>query len=270
MQLNQATADLDLSPLYGFTESARQRMRSHTSGFLKSTPADRIEHSLLPRVTDDVHRFCVHASGLKSCFMAGDSRVNSNPFTIAIYTIFMRNHNRLANELKRTHPLWDDEQLYNRAKAINSEIYRRVVFDEWLPIVLGPALTDEIVASRSQKVPTGGVDEQAQVSNEYAVAAARFYLSMMPNALHSSTQALDANAESARDGGYSSNTVEQPMDIFSLKDQLYTTNISYTSNKLDDILGAVLQQRAMRMDNFYVESVRFFVALIVVPCNICY
>ncbi|XP_013100002.1 chorion peroxidase [Stomoxys calcitrans] len=247
-QLNQATADLDMSPLYGFTESARFRMRSHRNGYLKSTQDETIKNSLLPLVKEDKHQFCVRGSN-STCFMAGDSRVNSNPFTIAIYTIFLRNHNRLANELKQKYPKWNDEKLFQGAKAINIDIYQRIVLYEWLPIVLGPQEAEEIYQSHMK---TENLGEPQQVSNEFAVAASRFYLSMMPDVLHSFPQVLEVTTESPR-AGHDENRL-MSTDIFTLKYQLYNTNISYTSNKLDDILNSILQQRTMKMDNSYVES----------------
>ncbi|XP_075148042.1 immune-regulated catalase [Haematobia irritans] len=256
-QLNQATANLDLSPLYGFTDSARNRMRSFRNGFLKSTQTESIENSLLPMVTEDIHRFCVNipnsqeiASNVNSsCFMAGDSRVNSNPFSIAIYTIFMRNHNRLAQELKETYPQWNDEQLYQQAKAINVDIYQRIVFFEWLPVALGPNVAEEIYQSyrKIERIS----EEPQQVSNEYAVAASRFYLSMMPNSLHSFPMRSDVTTDSPKWG---KEKMQTSTDIFNLKYQLYCNNLTYTSKKLDDILNSILQQRTMKMDNSYVES----------------
>lgn len=121
------------------------------------------------------HSFCAWgATGNATCFAAGDSRVNSSPFSILIYTIFMRNHNRLAREIGEKKPRWSDGQLFQAAKAVNVDIYRRVVIDEWLPEVLGDKL-----AAGSQSRNT----RRLEISNEFGVAAIRFYLSMLPNEL---------------------------------------------------------------------------------------
>ncbi|XP_073816093.1 immune-regulated catalase [Musca autumnalis] len=246
-QLNQATADLDMSPLYGFTESSRRRIRLYKNGLLKSTNAEQARNSLLPMVTKEAHHFCAHrldkeGSNRTSCFMAGDSRVNSNPFTITLYTLFMRNHNQLAMDLKKAHPQWDDEKLYQHAKLINTDIYQRIVFKEWLVTVLGKGMVNEI-DKEQRKRTKDKLEPKHQVSNEFAIAASRFYLSMMPNVLHNY----------ALKDTYTPNS-DPPTDIFTLKEQLYNTNISYTSNKIDAILNAILHQRTMNMDNSYVES----------------
>lgn len=125
--------------------------------------------------------FCALSPGDKvnaTCFMAGDSRVNMNPFQILINTIFMRNHNRIATELKAKHPDWLDQQLFQNAKSINVAIYQSIVFNEWLPIILGTSMATKIRGGSKN------IENTQQISNEYAVAASRFYLSMMPNVLH--------------------------------------------------------------------------------------
>ncbi|TDG40912.1 hypothetical protein AWZ03_012670 [Drosophila navojoa] len=178
-QLNQATGNLDLSQLYGITDVAERKLRTLTNGALKSTSSE----NLLPTSPDDEdHRFCAWESSANSttCFTAGDSRVNSSPLSILIYTIFMRNHNRIAAELLTRHNNWSDEQLFQAAKAVNIDIYRRIVVREWLTEVLGNDAAAEVLAT-----PPASPDERLpEVSNEFAVAAIRFYFSMLPNVLH--------------------------------------------------------------------------------------
>lgn len=159
-------------------------MRLHKNGLLKSTTLATPEDSLLPMAAEDTNWFCGLNSNeyaLSTCFMAGDSRVNSNPFAIIIHTIMMRNHNRIAKELNIRHPSLNDEQLFQKAKSINVDIYQRIVFDEWMPIVLGTAVTNEILRLNSKSANNNA---DYQIFNEYAVAASRFYLSMLPNELH--------------------------------------------------------------------------------------
>lgn len=250
-----------MSPLYGFTDEACRRMRLGKDGLLKSTTADKIEDTLLPVVTKDQHLFCVpptdvaaDVAGNSTCFVAGDSRVNSNPFAVVIYTIFMRNHNRLAGQLKRNFPHWNDEQLFQGAKQMNTDIYNNIVFDEWLPIVLGTRMANDIKYHRS----TASSTDHKHISNSYAVAASRFYLSMLPDALQSfgveSHRYEIATTES--DGSDRSNNVEvDDSNVFVLKDAFYNNKIDINPQKINDILNAVLQQGAMPMDSNYVESV---------------
>jgi len=168
---------LDLSQLYGFTLAAEKKLRALQGGLLKTTPRGEYDNALLPMATDtEGPSFCARERiGDGTCFAAGDSRVNSNPFSILIYTIFMRNHNKLAAELHQRNRRWNDEKLFQAAKAINVAIYRQVVLEEWLPAVLGGHLASEIRRKQYKRA--------LEVSNEFAVAAIRFYFSMLPNEL---------------------------------------------------------------------------------------
>lgn len=163
-------------------------MRLHQNGLLKFTNLGKIKNDLLPMAAEDSNWFCALAPENivnSTCFMAGDSRVNSDPFAIIIHTIMMRNHNRIAKELNSQYPDWQDDQLFQKAKSINIDVYKRIVFDEWLPIILGTSMVNDI--KRIDYKKNMGVDANEllnQISNEYAVAASRFYLSMMPNELH--------------------------------------------------------------------------------------
>ncbi|XP_023175149.2 chorion peroxidase [Drosophila hydei] len=241
-QLNQATGNLDLSQLYGFTDAAERKMRTLTNGALKSS----LHGKLLPMTSDDEdHRFCAwnNSANVTTCFIAGDSRVNSSPLSILVYTIFMRNHNRIAAELLSRHKTWTDEQLYQAAKAVNIDIYRRVIMREWLPEVLGQKTAADVLAT-----PPVAADERlSEVSNEFAVAAIRFYLSMLPNALH--------NLASDNKVGSSNNNILPLTNIFELQNEIYKPQLQYTSKKLSEILQSLLHERAMKMDAFYVGAI---------------
>lgn len=48
----------------------------------------------------------------------GDGRANENLGLLAFHTIFLREHNRLARELKRLNPHWSGETIYQEARKI--------------------------------------------------------------------------------------------------------------------------------------------------------
>ncbi|XP_017112083.1 peroxidase [Drosophila elegans] len=244
-QLNQATGFLDLSQLYGFTAAAENKLRLFEGGLLRSTPRGEYDNALLPLATDtEGPSFCAREKiGDGTCFAAGDSRVNSNPFSILIYTIFMRNHNRLANELRLKNRRWGDEKLFQAAKAINVDIYRRVVIDEWLPVVLGGPLA---IAVKTQQYTRA-----LEVSNEFGVAAIRFYLSMLPNELQNLSKDNVVHG-TERNNEYVLVTKNLPTtNLFELKEEIYKPKLEYTSKKLNDILESLLNQETMKMDSAY-------------------
>lgn len=51
--------------------------------------------------------------------------------------IFVTEHNRLARELHKLNPLWNDEYLYQEARKINIAQYQHIVYWDLLPPLIG-------------------------------------------------------------------------------------------------------------------------------------
>ena len=66
-------------------------------------------------------------------FVAGDPRANENPNLAVMHTLFVREHNRLCDELKALHPDWSDEELFQYARRIVIALIQNITFNEWLP-----------------------------------------------------------------------------------------------------------------------------------------
>lgn len=215
-QLNQASSELDLSQLYGYTKDSQNRMKS--KGFLKS------DGDFLP-YAENHNEFCV--SDTEKCYMAGDSRVNSNPYTILLYTIFLRNHNQIAMKLMNENSILSSEEIFEKAKELNIKAYRQIVFNEWLPILIGAGNMDKMA---NEKLAKQNV-EDLEVSNEFGVAAARFYYSMIP-----STQII------SKSGAH-----------LDLNEEFYTSRL--VDRNFDDQIEGILNQKALAMDSTYSHSV---------------
>ena len=121
-------------------------------------------------------------------FILGDMRINEHHGLTGIHTIWMREHNRVAKELKQYHSRWNDEKLFEEARRIVVAEYQHITYNEWLPIILGEAYMQEFglrTTSRGYSQAyfgEGARPEQfdPRVTNEFATAAFRFGHSLIP------------------------------------------------------------------------------------------
>jgi peroxidase len=143
--INTVAGYLDLSQLYGSTPAVAASL-TNADGTLMSSDNGQS----LPVVDDS--------------FVTGDPRVMENPELTAITTLFMREHNFWIATLKLQHPNWTGQQLYNMAKAITTGEYQNIVYQEYLPLLIGPVIG-----------PYRGYDStvNAQVTQEFSTAAFR-------------------------------------------------------------------------------------------------
>ena len=66
---------------------------------------------------------------------AGDVRANVNPVLLAIQSLFVREHNRLAEEIYREHPSWSDEDIFQEARKWNVAIMQSICYYEYIPLL---------------------------------------------------------------------------------------------------------------------------------------
>lgn len=84
----------------------------------------------------------------------------------------MLQHNSLAELLEQRYG-WDDEETYQVARKLNIAVYQKIIYEEFLPILLGSAAMERWKLNPEQY---DGYDKQAnpQVKNAFATAAARY------------------------------------------------------------------------------------------------
>uniref|UniRef100_A0A8P0NIV3 Myeloperoxidase n=1 Tax=Canis lupus familiaris TaxID=9615 RepID=A0A8P0NIV3_CANLF len=141
-QINALTSFVDASMVYGSEDPLATRLRNLTNqlGLLAvNTRFSDNGRALLPfdNLHDDPCLLTNRSAGIP-CFLAGDTRSSEMPELASMHTLFLREHNRLATELRRLNPRWDGERLYQEARKIVGAMVQIITYRDYLPLVLGP------------------------------------------------------------------------------------------------------------------------------------
>ena len=145
-QLNSITSYIDAGLVYGSTEERASDLRDlsdDSTGRLRVGIAvdtgGKLSKHLLPFVKNfpqACHLPRMENSGIP-CFFAGDVRANEHLGLIALHTLFVREHNRIADELKRINPHWSGETLYQESRKIIGALIQIISYEHWLPKIIG-------------------------------------------------------------------------------------------------------------------------------------
>ncbi|XP_048375434.1 eosinophil peroxidase-like [Sphaerodactylus townsendi] len=140
-QINAITSYLDASMVYGSEETLARSLRNRTNSLGLMAVNQNFTDAglgLLP-FENNSRSLCLFTNKTDNipCFIAGDKRVTENLGLSAIHTMFVREHNRLATELRQLNPHWDGEKLYQEARKIIGAMNQVITFRDYLPLVLG-------------------------------------------------------------------------------------------------------------------------------------
>ena len=245
-QVNANTSFLDGSQIYGSDAARADALRTHVGGMLKTSPGN-----LLPldnsayfsnpiTMANDAH--LVPDSQL---FAAGDVRANENIQLIAMQTLFVREHNRIAAELASQHPTWSDEQLYQQARRLVGAELQVITYNEWLPALLGPGALSKYTGYKASVDPA--------IANEFSTAMFRFAHSQLDNDIERKTNAgadaADGNVDLA--AAFFNPTLINPAGV--------TDPISgQVSTDIDPLLKGAASADAQNVDLLAVRDIRNF------------
>ncbi|XP_076677160.1 uncharacterized protein LOC143373634 isoform X2 [Andrena cerasifolii] len=186
-QLNQVTAFIDGSAIYGSDLSSARELREFAGGRLRMqvTPDNR---TLLPASTnpkDGCNRETERLRG-RYCFAAGDPRANENLHLTTMHLLWARQHNRVVEKLAKINPEWDDETLYEEARRVVAAQLQHITYQEFIPIVLGEQETNlrdlRPLKSgyRQWTEDPDGTGTDPTIANNFAAAAFRFAHTLLP------------------------------------------------------------------------------------------
>ncbi|KAL3108041.1 hypothetical protein niasHT_018203 [Heterodera trifolii] len=162
-QLNENTAFVDGSQIYGSSSRDLFKFRDGRTGFLKLSRFNNM--MVLP--FDDSR--CASLSTCTASFVAGDIRANLFLGLSSMHIVFAREHNRIARSLQSINPGWSGDRLFQESRKIVGAEIQAILYKEFLPRVLGSTF-DRLIG------PYNAYDANADpsVANEFTTAAYRF------------------------------------------------------------------------------------------------
>ena len=131
---NSITGWLDGSHVYGSNEANSKWLRSFENGKLKTSDSNTGE--FLPIAADDDELApSVSFVGFSASerFVAGDPRANEHAALTAMHVLFVREHNRIAEEIHEDNPSLGDEEIFEIARKINTAQMQYITYYEYLP-----------------------------------------------------------------------------------------------------------------------------------------
>jgi len=232
-QVNSITAFIDGSQVYGSDATRAAALREFSGGRLRTSAG-----SLLPFNTGGLDNANdAHVVPDAQLFLAGDVRANENPELVALQTLFVREHNRIAAEAAARNPGWTDEQLYQHARRLVIAELQKITYDEFLPAILG-AGTPAAQAVHAYAGYRAGVNPG--IATEFSTAGFRLGHSMLGEDI----QFLDDAGNPVR-------------DELRLKDAFFDPR-SVSEVGIDPLLKYLSSDRAQEIDTKVVDDVRNF------------
>ncbi len=228
-QINSITSYLDGSQVYGSDETRAMTLRTLSGGRLKSSAGN-----LLPLNTFGLPNGTGGPADPTQFYVAGDVRANEQVGLTAVHTLFLREHNRLADEIAAANPGWDDEQVYQRARKLVGGEIQMITYNEFLPALLGthaPSLASSYDANVN-----------ASVLTEFSTALFRVGHTMLSPQL----MRMD-NDDSMAPGGH-----------MPLRDAFFHPQNLAGTNELEYFLKGLASEEQQDVDMHVVDDVRNF------------
>ena len=224
-QFNEISAFIDGSVIYGSDQERADALRSFEGGRLATS-----DGNLLPFNEPGL----LNAGGDSAdLFLAGDIRANENAGLASMHTLWVREHNRVADEIAEDNPNLNDEEIYHEARQLVTATLQSITYNEFLPALLG----DDAVPDYEGYDPT----VNPNIANEFSTAAYRFGHTML------SPELLRLNNDgSVIDAGN-----------ISLQDAFFNVG-AVVDNDIDSLLLGGSVQTAQEVDPFVVDDVRNF------------
>ncbi len=226
-QLNEITAWIDASNVYGSDVERADALRTNDgTGRLRMS-----DGRLLPFNDNGLPNAGGSSDAL---FLAGDVRANEQVGLTAMHTLFVREHNRLANQIRSQNANLSGDQIYERARRIVGAQMQVITYQEFLPALLGPNAIP----------PYQGYDPSldASIANIFSTGAYRFgHSALSPQLLR-----LSASGEEIAAGH------------LALRDAFFAPQRLTDEGGVAPVLRGLAGQVCQSIDPYVIDDVRNF------------
>ncbi len=223
-QTNLITAFIDASNVYGSstergfalrTSDGTGRLETSSNGLLLPLNPTGLENDSGGRLR-------------RGLFLAGDVRANEQVALTAMHILFVREHNRLAEEIGSEHPELNGHEIFELARKIVGAQMQVITYQEFLPLLLG----------RGALAPYRGYDAEVDpsIANEFSTAAFRVGHTMLSPDL----MLIDSDGE---------------LSQISLATAFFDPSMVRTLG-IDGFLRGLTTQRAQEIDLGLVDEIR--------------
>ena len=169
-QINNLTAFIDASQVYGSDWSRAYALRANdgTGKLMTSGDGEYLPYNLNGLDNDG-------GATRRDLFLSGDVRANEQTGLTVLHTLFLREHNRLTEEIAAEYPELNGDGIYEIARKMVGAQMQVITYNEFLPKLLGPGAID----------PYDGYDPEVDpsIANEFSTAAFRVGHTMLPTHL---------------------------------------------------------------------------------------
>jgi hypothetical protein len=167
-QMNEITAYIDGSVIYGSDDDRATWLRTMSGGKLKMSPDGLLPYNDGTQNNAGGPNFANNSTEL---FVSGDIRANEQVALSSMHIVLAREHNRLATLLQAQMPGASDEQLYQTARRIVGAQMQAITYEEFLPALLGSVELPPYAGYRPEV--------NAAIANEFSTAAYRLGHSLL-------------------------------------------------------------------------------------------
>jgi hypothetical protein len=230
-QENEITSWIDGSMIYGSDDERAEALRVGSDSPYLATS----DGNLLPFNSDSLTNANGFVTDPTVLFLAGDIRVNEQLALATMHTLFVREHNRIAEILEDDFPNNTADEIFEATRRLVIAKLQIITYDEWLPALIGD---NAIPAYTGYDSSVNGT-----IYNEFSSAAFRLGHSMLNEQL----LRLDADGNTIADGN-----VDLASAFFTAH-QILTEETS-----LDPILRGLATQIHQKLDNKVVSDLRNF------------